>query len=95
LSQTCKKNMSYGRPEPEVIANFADGHSYSKGKMEEIFRSGVFDKPPSKPKEVLHMKRDDLDLIVHELEITRAEAEKALANTNGDIAKALALLIEP
>jgi len=87
--------MSYGRPEPEVIANFADGHSYSKGKMEEIFRSGALDKPPSKPKEVSHAKREDLDLIVHELEITRAEAEKALAKANGDVAKALTLLIKP
>jgi len=86
--------MSY-RPEPEVIASFADGHSYSKSKMEEIFRSGALDKLPSKPKEISHAKREDVDLIVHELEIPRAEAERALTEANGDISKALSRLILP
>ncbi|KAF7799609.1 hypothetical protein EIP86_010847 [Pleurotus ostreatoroseus] len=57
---------SNGRPEPEVIVNFADGMGYSKGKMEEAFRQGgLLDKPVIKGnKEIAHAKREDVDLIV-------------------------------
>ncbi|OCH93840.1 hypothetical protein OBBRIDRAFT_724013 [Obba rivulosa] len=78
-----------GRPEAEVIVNFADGYSYSKGKMEEAFRSGLMDKPSVKAKETHALKREDVDILVNELEIPRAQAEKMLAATKGDVAKAL------
>lgn len=79
-----------GRPEAEVIVNFADGYSYSKGKMEEAFRSGLMDKPsPKAGKEAHAFKREDVDLLVHELEIPRAQAEKMLAANKGDVAKTL------
>ncbi|TDL24913.1 hypothetical protein BD410DRAFT_785646 [Rickenella mellea] len=85
-----------GRPEPEVIVNFSDGYSYSKGKMEEVFRSGIFDKPPAKPhKETYAAKKEDVEVIVSELDITRLEAERALAKNNGDVQKALLALITP
>ncbi|PSR77586.1 hypothetical protein PHLCEN_2v7776 [Hermanssonia centrifuga] len=87
-------SRSNGRPEPEVIVNFADGLAYSKGKMEEAFRQGgLLDKPYKSSKEASTVKREDMDLIVHELEIPRIQAEKALLTANGDIAKALEGLI--
>jgi len=82
--------------DPEVIVNFHDGFAYSKGKMEEVFRSGLFDKQPTKAtKEIASAKREDVDLIVHELEITRAEAEKVLIEKGGDLHQALRALITP
>ncbi|KLO19138.1 hypothetical protein SCHPADRAFT_935468 [Schizopora paradoxa] len=85
-----------GRPEPEVIATFADGYSYSKGKMEEAFRGELFNKPTAKPaKEVHNMKKEDVNLIVSELEIPYAEAEKALAEAKGNVTEALLALITP
>ena len=39
--------------------------AYSKGKMEEAFRpGGILDKPYKSAKESLHVKREDVDLIV-------------------------------
>ena len=44
---------------------FADGHSYSKNKMDEILRSGVLDKLPPRQKDSHpHVKREDVELIV-------------------------------
>ncbi|GBE81859.1 hypothetical protein BKA93DRAFT_743853 [Sparassis latifolia] len=81
---------SNGRPEPEVIVNFADGCAYSKGKMEEVFRSGFMDKPVAKhAREPGSAKRDDIDLLVHELEIPRHQAERLLIEKNGDIVRVL------
>ncbi|KAI0929264.1 hypothetical protein AcW1_006251 [Taiwanofungus camphoratus] len=68
---------------------FADGYAYSKGKMEEAFRSGLLDKPTVKAKDSASGKREDVDLLIHELEIPRAQAEKILTENNGDILKAL------
>ncbi|KAH9484450.1 hypothetical protein JR316_0003932 [Psilocybe cubensis] len=92
-----------GRLEPEVIMNYADGFAYSKGKMEEAFRPGGFlDKPAAKsPASIANakesntpaLKREDIDLIVHEFEITRAQAEKALSENDSDIGKTLRALV--
>ncbi|KIP08732.1 hypothetical protein PHLGIDRAFT_68854 [Phlebiopsis gigantea 11061_1 CR5-6] len=85
---------SNGRPEPEVIVNFNDGLAYSKGKMEQAFHAGgLLEKPYKAAKDTLTVKREDVDLIVHELEIPRSKAEKALAANNGDVEKALLQLI--
>jgi NACalpha-BTF3-like transcription factor len=88
---------SNGRPEPEVIVSFADGFSYSKGKLEDAFRSGgILEKAPAKPpKETLGGKREDVDIIVNEFEITRPQAEKVLAAHGGDVSAALRALITP
>ncbi|KIJ44320.1 hypothetical protein M422DRAFT_208011 [Sphaerobolus stellatus SS14] len=88
---------SYGRLEPEVIVNFADGFSYSKQRMEDAFRnSGIFDKAPTKaPKEVHHVKKEDVEVIVRELEIPRIQAERALDAAGGDLKKALETLVSP
>ncbi|KAI5118872.1 hypothetical protein M0805_005314 [Coniferiporia weirii] len=88
-----QRTLLNGRPEPEVIVNFADGLAYSKGKMEEAFRNGLFDKPPSKaPKESSNAKKEDVELIVRELEIPRSQAEKALADAKGVLLDALLAL---
>ncbi|KDQ61185.1 hypothetical protein JAAARDRAFT_191290 [Jaapia argillacea MUCL 33604] len=86
---------SNGRPEPEVIVNFIDGYSYSKGKMEEAFRSGLFDKPTKSAKESVPLKKDDIDLIVSEFDLLRPQAEKILTDHGGDITKALGSLVAP
>ncbi|KAI0345101.1 hypothetical protein BDW22DRAFT_1426799 [Trametopsis cervina] len=87
-------SRSNGRLEPEVIVNFADGLAYSKGKLEEAFRpGGILDKPVKGPKETHAVKREDVDLIVHELEIPRLQAEQALAAHDGDVTKTLIALI--
>ncbi|KAG5636283.1 hypothetical protein H0H81_008538 [Sphagnurus paluster] len=91
-------SRSNGRPEPEVIMNFADGFSYSKGKMEEAFRpGGLLEKAApakaAKDPAVAALKRDDIDLVVHEFEIPRAQAEKALVENGGDLEKTLRALV--
>jgi hypothetical protein len=113
-------------PQPRVnlaaVSQFADGHSYSKNKMDEILRSGALDKLPPRQKEHHpHVKREDVELIVgcrfeqaaawrchlrrgtdndqrnqvHELEIPKSQAEKALHEAGGDVSKALKALITP
>ncbi|KAI0723847.1 hypothetical protein C8T65DRAFT_734355 [Cerioporus squamosus] len=89
---------SNGRlPEPEVIANFLDGNSYSKGKLDEAFRALRLDKPYPKPAKAgpSHYKPEDIELLVHEFELTRAQAEKVLAEVDGNVAEALQRLIAP
>ncbi|KAK0505006.1 hypothetical protein EDD18DRAFT_321619 [Armillaria luteobubalina] len=86
-----------GRPEPEVIMNYVDGFSYSKGKMDEAFRpGGILEKGPVKPvkdSSVTAIKKDDIDIIVNEFELTRAQAEKVLVQHQGDVVAALKALI--
>lgn len=46
---------------------YADGLSYSKGKMEEAFRpGGILEKPPTKATKgpLPALKREDIDLVV-------------------------------
>lgn len=44
---------------------FGDGFAYSKQRMDDAFRSGLFDKPPPKAaKEVHAVKKEDVELIV-------------------------------
>jgi len=91
-------SRSNGRPEPEVIINYADGFAYSKGKMDEAFRpGGILDgKGPVKAvkdNSSHAFKKEDVDLIVHEFEIPRNQAEKVLVENGGDITKALRGLV--
>ncbi|KAJ7193854.1 hypothetical protein GGX14DRAFT_14058 [Mycena pura] len=91
-----------GRLEPEVIVNYGDGFSYSKQVMQEAFRpGGILDKPPV----VLHatppltkaqrdtIRREDVDLIVSEFEIPKAQAERVLAEHKGNVSDALRELV--
>ena len=49
----------------DFVSQFADGHSYSKNKLDEILRSGALDKLPPRHKEHHpHVKREDVELIV-------------------------------
>jgi len=77
--------------------NYGDGFSYSKGVMEEAFRSGgILDEPPVRtPKDpaLAALKKEDIDLIIHEFDITRTQAEKVLLENGGDVAKALKALV--
>ncbi|KAI0277722.1 hypothetical protein BGY98DRAFT_978402 [Russula aff. rugulosa BPL654] len=86
---------SNGHPEPEVIVNYADGYAYSKSKFEEGLRVVLADKPAKPAKTHSGLKKEDIDLIVSELEIPRAQAEKALLENDGDITKTLQALITP
>ncbi|KAI0665249.1 hypothetical protein C8Q70DRAFT_1049407 [Cubamyces menziesii] len=88
-------SRSNGRPEPEVIASFLDGHSYSKGKLEEASRILRLDKPYPKPAKAQlgAFKAEDIDLIAQEFEMPRAQAEKILSEANGDLVKALNTLV--
>ncbi|KAF8969586.1 hypothetical protein BDZ97DRAFT_1794061 [Flammula alnicola] len=98
-------SRSNGRLEPEVIMNYVDGFAYSKHKMEEAFRPGGFlEKAAAKsPAALAHAKdpampapkREDVDLIVHEFEISRAQAEKVLSENGADVVKALNALVAP
>jgi len=96
-------SRSNGRLEAEVIMSYADGYAYSKHKMEEAFRPGGFlDKPPAKSPYALSKdptlhppKREDVDIIVHEFEIPRVQAEKVLSENGGDLTKALTALVTP
>ncbi|KAG6885302.1 hypothetical protein C0993_003463 [Termitomyces sp. T159_Od127] len=67
--------------------------------MEEAFRAGGFlDKTPGKATKdpaIAALKRDDVDLIIHEFEIARPQAEKVLAENGGDLTKTLLALVTP
>ncbi|KAJ7706918.1 hypothetical protein B0H17DRAFT_918543 [Mycena rosella] len=91
-----------GRPEPEVIMNYGDGFSYVKATMQEAFRpGGILDKPPA----VLHatspltkaqresVRREDVDLLVSEFEIPKAQAERVLVEHKGNVTDALRTLV--
>ncbi|KAJ3853497.1 hypothetical protein EV368DRAFT_81503 [Lentinula lateritia] len=87
-------SRSNGRPEPEVIMNFSDGYSYSKGKLDSacfaILENGpVKAVKDSKPAP----KKEDIDLIVNEFEISRARAERALSDNDRDVVKTMHALI--
>ncbi|KXN80966.1 hypothetical protein AN958_06529 [Leucoagaricus sp. SymC.cos] len=90
---------SNGRPEPEVIMNFVDGFSYVKAYVEDAYRAGgILEKPPAKAARdpaLASLKREDIDLVVHEFEITRAQAEKALVENGGDVGRTIRALITP
>ncbi|KIO34322.1 hypothetical protein M407DRAFT_240649 [Tulasnella calospora MUT 4182] len=82
-----------GRPEPEVIAQFQDGLSYSKGKLEQALTAVLANKPQP-TKDVAKCKKEDVDIIVDEFEIPRARAEKILAAHDGNVEAALYALVE-
>ncbi|KAJ7578497.1 hypothetical protein C8J56DRAFT_349884 [Mycena floridula] len=91
-------SRSNGRPEPEVIMNYNDGFAYSKGKMDAALASGVLEKPVKPTKEITAgppLKKEDIDFIVQEFEISRAQAEKALHENGGDLNKTLKALVTP
>ncbi|KAG6336928.1 hypothetical protein ID866_2166 [Astraeus odoratus] len=85
----------YNGQEAEVIATFHDGYSYSKNKMDASLRELVpLDRKPTKPvKEPTNAKREDVDVIVNEFEISRLQAEKLLTEHGGDLTKALRALV--
>ncbi|KAI0256594.1 hypothetical protein BJV78DRAFT_1278277 [Lactifluus subvellereus] len=93
MSHTLQR--SNGHPEPEVIVNYSDGCAYSKSKFEEGLRIIFADKPAKPAKTHSNIKKEDVDLIVSELEIPRAQAEKALLDNGGDLVKTLKALITP
>ncbi|KAL4067835.1 hypothetical protein V8B97DRAFT_2004076 [Scleroderma yunnanense] len=85
---------TYNGQEAEVIASFHDGYSYSKTKLEASLRELVYDRKPVKPvKEPINAKREDVDVIVNEFEISRQLAEKLLTDHDGDLTKALRALV--
>lgn len=87
-------HLARSNGQPEVIVQFADGMAYSKGKLEEAYKvGGLLEKPYKAAKESTSVKREDVDLIVHELEIPRAKAEKALLANDGNVEKALLQLV--
>ncbi|EKM82319.1 hypothetical protein AGABI1DRAFT_124801 [Agaricus bisporus var. burnettii JB137-S8] len=90
---------SNGRPEPEVIMNFVDGFNYVKARVEDAYRpGGILEKaPPKVPRDpaLSTLKREDVDLVVHEFEIPRAQAEKALLQNGGDVGRTIRALITP
>ncbi|TFK36338.1 hypothetical protein BDQ12DRAFT_686755 [Crucibulum laeve] len=79
------------------ISQYADGFSYSKGKMEEAFRpGGILEKPLTKAARdpaIAALKREDIDLVMHEFEISRPQAERILVDNDGDLKKALESLV--
>lgn len=74
--------------------SFHDGYSYSKAKLEASLRELVYDRKPVKPaKEPINAKREDVDIIVNEFEISRQQAEKLLTEHGGDLDKTLRALV--
>ncbi|KAK1227804.1 hypothetical protein PQX77_009179 [Marasmius sp. AFHP31] len=83
------------RPEPEVIMNFADGFSYVKARLDEAYLNVVGQDLPSNQAQKTVYKKEDIDLLMNEFEISRAQAEKALAANDKDITKTIQALIRP
>ncbi|KAG9318739.1 hypothetical protein JVU11DRAFT_838 [Chiua virens] len=84
----------YNGREAEVIAQFSDGLSYSKTKLDASLRELVLDRKPAKSiKGQVVVKKDDVDFIVKEFDISPAQGEKALSENGGDLDKTLRALI--
>ncbi|KAL0565640.1 hypothetical protein V5O48_016379 [Marasmius crinis-equi] len=83
------------RPEPEVIMNFADGFSYVKAKLDEAYIKVIGPDLPSNQTQKVQCKKEDVDLLMNEFEISRAQAEKALSANDKDVAKTIQALIRP
>ncbi|KAH7343300.1 hypothetical protein B0J17DRAFT_641840 [Rhizoctonia solani] len=82
------------RPEAEVIINFQDGYSYSKGRMDAALTSGVMEKSAEKKAtEYVGLNKADIKLVQTEIEVTGAQAKKALSENNGDVVKTLLSLV--
>ncbi|KAJ3722792.1 hypothetical protein DFJ43DRAFT_658342 [Lentinula guzmanii] len=87
-------SRSNGRPEPEVIMNFSDGYSYSKAKLDSACFAILENGPTKVSKDTKPAsKKEDIDLIVNEFEISRARAERALAENDKDVVKTIHALI--
>lgn len=57
--------LTYQTGELINMSQFADGLAYSKGKLEDAFKTGgILDKPFKTPKETISVKREDVDIIV-------------------------------
>ncbi|KAJ3725131.1 hypothetical protein C8R42DRAFT_718623 [Lentinula raphanica] len=83
-----------GRPEPEVIMNFNDGYSYTKAKFDAACFAILENGPVKAAKDTKPApKKEDVDLIVNEFEISRAQAEKALTENDRDVVKTMHVLI--
>ncbi|KAG8734227.1 hypothetical protein FRC11_008128 [Ceratobasidium sp. 423] len=69
---------------------FQDGYSYSKGRMDAALTSGVLEKSvEKKATEYTGLNKADVKLVQTEMEITEAQAKKALSEHNGDVVKTL------
>ncbi|KAF8136654.1 hypothetical protein EV363DRAFT_1158616, partial [Boletus edulis] len=84
----------YNGREAEVIAQFNDGYSYSKTKLDASLRELVHDhKSVKSVKGQVAVKKDDVDLIVKEFDISQAQAEKVLSENGGDLDRTLRALV--
>ncbi|KAJ1309148.1 hypothetical protein OPQ81_004821 [Rhizoctonia solani] len=82
------------RPEAEVIINFQDGFSYSKARMDAALTSGVLERSAEKKAiEYAGLNKADIKLVQTEMEITEAQAKKALSENNGDVVNTLLSLV--
>ncbi|KAI9571272.1 hypothetical protein HD554DRAFT_2074791 [Boletus coccyginus] len=87
-------NDLYDGREAEVIAQFNDGYSYSKTKLDASLRELVHDRKSVKSvKGQVAVKKDDVDFVVKEFDISQAQAEKALSENGGDLDKTLRALV--
>ncbi|KAH0827122.1 hypothetical protein J3R83DRAFT_4810 [Lanmaoa asiatica] len=87
-------NDLYNGREAEVIAQFSDGYSYSKTKLDASLRELVPDRKSIKSvKGQVTVKKDDVDFIVKEFDISQAQAEKALSENGGDLDRTLRALV--
>ncbi|KAF8559847.1 hypothetical protein OG21DRAFT_1480566 [Imleria badia] len=89
-----QSNDLYNGREAEVIAQFNDGYSYSKTKLDASLRELVQDRKSVKSvKGQVAVKKDDVDLVMKEFDITQAQAEKALSENEGDLDRTLLALV--
>ncbi|KAG7092945.1 hypothetical protein E1B28_009247 [Marasmius oreades] len=88
-----RSNGTSTRPEPEVIMNFADGFSYVKAKLDEAYVAVIGQDLPTAQSQKVQYKKEDLDLLINEFEISKAQAEKALAANEKDLVKTVQALI--
>ncbi|PVG02759.1 hypothetical protein CPB86DRAFT_780176 [Serendipita vermifera] len=86
-------------PDAEVIVTFGDGWSYSKTKMDEFRVTDGFKKiaeaaqPEKETPSTVAIKKEDVKLLMTELEIPKSVAEKVLRAANGDVKAAFERLI--
>ncbi|KIJ69212.1 hypothetical protein HYDPIDRAFT_36295 [Hydnomerulius pinastri MD-312] len=89
-------NDLYNGREAEVIAQFNDGYSYSKTKLDASLRevlTQASDRKAIKPVKNNAQFADNVKSIMETFEISKAQAEKALTENDGDREKTVRALV--
>ncbi|EJU00738.1 hypothetical protein DACRYDRAFT_108800 [Dacryopinax primogenitus] len=90
------------RPQPEVIMSFQDGGFYSQQALvagltavEKSYAEWKARPKPVQPGADIKLVKEDVELVMSELDYTKAQAEKALREHGGSVEKVFEEYVKP